>query len=340
MRDTLAAYAALHEIQTELPARAVSFPPLSHFLFGNARFGMGVLAFVLILLLGSGSVAYAAEGSLPGSPLYPVKVSIIEPVQGALIPSAAGRASWHADLASRRLEEATTLAAANQLDPATQNYLQEKFNTEVDTSNTDADALAASGDRNAALDVRSDLEARITAHAEILAVIRNHFEATASSTLATTSTTLTGTDALLAAVQQRRQEVIQARLVLEGKSDSAFGTSTMPNGAEVPPGTTRSEVGSTKQQNTTPGAVSRIKPAAPHAARAAVHQPEQGMQPSLDTAHAAKRSSEIASILLQHARLLRAFAPVATTSTSTPHTSKTATTTRATTTESAHTSGD
>lgn len=307
MRTALDAYVDLHELPKPIAART---PIRSPFFSYNAF--SGVLAFVLILLVGGGGAAYAAEGSVPGSPLYPVKVSVIEPVQGALITSAQGQASWHASLASRRLDEATTLAAANKLDSSKQEYLQTKFNTEVDASSQNADALAATGKADAALDARSDLEARMTAHAEILAVITNHLETTATST----DPTLRGTKALLASVEQRRQEVTDARLALEdgtASSSSAAAVATLAR-AEVTTGAVASEA---KAQDD-----SSVAPVALHisAAKTALRKARQAKIDSaqaLNDSHAAERSSEIASILLQHASLLRAFAPAATTTAST-----------------------
>jgi hypothetical protein len=282
MRDALSAYVDLHE----MPARAVRSP---YFSYVFSRSGSGVLAFVLILLVGGSGAAYAAEGSVPGSPLYPVKVSLIEPVQGALITSAEGQASWHADLASRRLEEATQLAVANKLDSKTQEYLQTKFNTEVDTSNKDADVLAATGNTDAALDARSELEAKITAHAEILAAVDSHLATTASSTD-------TGTKKLLASVQKRRVEALQARLALEDSARTHNADTTV--------------------------AVAMLT----HT-KAAPKTMNAEDTPSQENARTEKRSTIEASILLQHAGLLRSLTPASTTA------STTATTTTATTTQ-------
>lgn len=324
MRDALDAYVDLHELQAPISTRQAIRSPYLSFIY--SRTGSSVLAFVLILLIGGGGTAFAAEGTVPGNILYPVKVAVIEPVQGALITSAAGQASWHADLASRRLEEATTLAVANKLNPATQVYLQQKFNTEVDTSNENADVLAASGDTNAALEARSNLEANITAHAEILAVITNHLATTASST----DPTLQGTKTLLASVEQRRREVTEARLALQDATNAstspALAIATLDQ-AETNTQSVSSEANADADTN--------VAPVAAHidAAQTAISEAKEAGNDSAassDDAQAAERSSVEASILLQHAALLRAFAPIATTSTSTTATSTEATSTATT----------
>lgn len=83
----------------------------------------GLLLFVLV---GSGT-ASAAQGSLPGDLLYPVKVSINEKVEAALAPSVAAKAEVAARQAERRVEEAQELAAQGRLDEKTADALTESF---------------------------------------------------------------------------------------------------------------------------------------------------------------------------------------------------------------------
>src|SRR6185312_12009425 len=70
----------------------------------------------LVLVAGTGT-AFAAQGALPGSALYGVKVNIEEPLQGAFATSPVAKANWNTQLAARRLSEAVQLAAQNQLTP-------------------------------------------------------------------------------------------------------------------------------------------------------------------------------------------------------------------------------
>src|SRR5438105_2432135 len=42
-------------------------------------------AFALVLIVLFGGTAYAAEGSLPGDALYPIKIHVTEPLQGAFV---------------------------------------------------------------------------------------------------------------------------------------------------------------------------------------------------------------------------------------------------------------
>ncbi|NNM83617.1 hypothetical protein HKL94_00120 [Candidatus Parcubacteria bacterium] len=84
-------------------------------------------AAVLILAVFGGATAYAAEGSLPGDPLYAVKVDVMEPLQTALTFSTAGKIAWQQTLAERRLDEAMMLASKGRLGTTTEAMLASNF---------------------------------------------------------------------------------------------------------------------------------------------------------------------------------------------------------------------
>ena len=72
------------------------------------RWAMALSVVLIMLLAGSGTVA-AAGGSMPDSPLYPVKLAT-EQVWLTLTPSNIGRAELHAKLADRRVAEIIYMA--------------------------------------------------------------------------------------------------------------------------------------------------------------------------------------------------------------------------------------
>ena len=94
---------------------------------GRPRQGFHILmrpafagALIAVLLIGTGGAAYAAEGTLPGDLLYPVKVSVTEPVVTALTPSGSAQVSWQITIAKRRLKEAATLSSEGRLATSTE----------------------------------------------------------------------------------------------------------------------------------------------------------------------------------------------------------------------------
>lgn len=122
MRSELAAYASYHGVRA-LPKRSAAQGWLAHF----RRPLPAALGILVAVLAATGGIAYAAEGALPGNPLYGVKVGVVEPVQGAFAVSTEAQAAWQMTLAERRLFEAATLAAHNELSTTTANALAMRF---------------------------------------------------------------------------------------------------------------------------------------------------------------------------------------------------------------------
>jgi hypothetical protein len=224
MHSTLSEYANLHSV-TSSAIQTGSFTRLS---FTTIIFSRAFVAGVLILMLVVGSgvgVTYAAGNSLPGQPLYAVKVDVAEPIQGALITSATGKADWQNELAERRLSEATTLAAQNDLASSTQTYLAEQASLHIAQSQQDSSMLAESGNTDAALAVRSDLEARLSAHSQLLALLDARLSANGDAT------TTSEVAQLLESVSQARVAVSLSREASEaalasGETSQSTGTTS------------------------------------------------------------------------------------------------------------------
>lgn len=147
-------------------------PVKSFYTIFNFQFVSRAVAVLLILSLGGGGVAYAAEGSLPGQPLYPVKINVDEPVQVALAPTTAAKATVYAQLAQTRIEEAEALAQQGALDATATQELSQNFSSQVQS----ADALAlqvANQDPAAAADIQTSLSASLEANSAVLAQVGN-----------------------------------------------------------------------------------------------------------------------------------------------------------------------
>ncbi len=126
-----------------------------------------VLSVLTIAMLVGGSVAAAAEGSLPGDVLYAIKVNVNEEVRSAVTVSSEGQAKWDAERAARRLQEAEKLAVEGRLDAPTTAQLEAKFEEHAQESITHANE---SKDPSTKAAVHSQIEATLEAHG---AVIRN-----------------------------------------------------------------------------------------------------------------------------------------------------------------------
>jgi hypothetical protein len=272
-----------------------------------------------MFVLLAGGTAYASEASLPGDALYTVKIRVAEPIEVALATTPEKKAQVHADLAERRIKEATKLAVAQTLTPETADFLEKKFSKHVDAHLAVADELAAEGKVDASLDTRSDLEAHLSAHADILDMVEDHLETAPEAVQEATET-------VLAAVKLRQEVVSETRIALEREvADDATPTETL---ALV---TRASEAVSVAAKTTI------IPPVAEHAAEAdkALSQAKDALEDGPgDTDRAFKkalesdRASEVVTTLLENSELLMAIAPAV-------EATSTATTTATTTSEAA-----
>jgi hypothetical protein len=81
----------------------------------------------LILMLAGGGVAFAAEATLPGDTLYPVKVELTEPLRDSLAFSASTKAYLEELKIQRRLKEAAKLAAEGRLTDTVNSQIQKRI---------------------------------------------------------------------------------------------------------------------------------------------------------------------------------------------------------------------
>ncbi len=138
-----------------------------------------ITAALLVLAFSSGGVAYAAEGTLPGDALYPVKVNVIEPAEGLLLAgSPRAEAAWQLTLAERRVEEAATLASEGRLATSTETEIGNRFVASVDAAS--AAQGGASTNQTAVAD--AVFAAKLSAYAAVLATVdtERHTDATAA----------------------------------------------------------------------------------------------------------------------------------------------------------------
>ena len=132
---------------------------------------MPILAAILMLALAGGGTSLAAQGSLPGDLLYPVKVHVNENVEAALQVSPQAQAAFEAHLAQTRLDEAAQLAAQGHIDAEAKSELEHSFEAHANKAQEHIARLQATGNVTAAADVASRLESSLNAEQQILGSI-------------------------------------------------------------------------------------------------------------------------------------------------------------------------
>ncbi|MDO8495117.1 MAG: DUF5667 domain-containing protein [bacterium] len=123
------------------------------------------------MLLVGGGISAAAENSLPGDPLFPVKVSVNEQIRSALAISNESQAKLDSKLAQRRLEEAEELASEGKLEGEAQGQIEASFEARAESAKKHLAKMEEKGQANAAVEISSDLESSLQAHETILASI-------------------------------------------------------------------------------------------------------------------------------------------------------------------------
>ncbi len=133
---------------------------------------IGILI-ALVLLGGGGGASIAAQSSLPGDALYPVKVGINEKVAGAFKFSDEARAAWDSNLAGVRLDEAAKLALENKLGADWETKLGTAFKLHADSAEARIEKIKNSGNVKAAATLAGELEAKLRVRSEVLARIKD-----------------------------------------------------------------------------------------------------------------------------------------------------------------------
>ena len=167
-KDAMRAYLLEYRSMKPMPPEfhRAARPPGGIFpaLFARPAALIGAVAF---LFATGGGVAFAAEGSLPGDVLYPVKVGVVEKVEGALAVTAEAKANFEITLANRRLTEAETLATKGRLSPDEADELAARFTADTENAANDIASVRARNPGGAAV-AETKLSAVLSTHADIL----------------------------------------------------------------------------------------------------------------------------------------------------------------------------
>jgi len=126
-----------------------------------------VIAGGLVIVLAIGGTASAAQASLPGDVLYPVKISM-EKMQQSLTTSQTAKAELHIAFAEKRLREAEQLITNNSFTTSTKAIIKQNLSDQAGTVASAVTSLAKNNKLDDALSVASSFDAVVSAHDSIL----------------------------------------------------------------------------------------------------------------------------------------------------------------------------
>lgn len=130
---------------------------------------MFITVVVALVALVSGGTALAAENTLPGDVLYPVKVYVNEEVRASFANTDEERAEWEATLAQRRMIEATLLAQRGELREDLAVKVESRLSMHIQKTETLIDRLNDEGKTEEAAEAQAKLDALIRLHQDLLA---------------------------------------------------------------------------------------------------------------------------------------------------------------------------
>lgn len=128
------------------------------------------LALAFLFLLGA-STSFAAEGTLPGDALYPVKIHVNENVESTFSFGSKAMAETEAKHALKRLAEAEQLASVGKLDATTTEQIHQNFTQEVAAIRLHLDALKQKGDVREAAEVSTHFKGKLHDHGSAFGIL-------------------------------------------------------------------------------------------------------------------------------------------------------------------------
>lgn len=135
----------------------------SFFALRTQRLKYASITSVILLVLGVAGVSVAANNSLPGDVLYPVKTQVNEKVLGFMQFSPKTKAKYDIELAQLRLEEGEKIAENQALDEKTALKIRNLFDQHIKNAKAKSD-----NEDDLSLEVNLRLEDSLSIHKEII----------------------------------------------------------------------------------------------------------------------------------------------------------------------------
>ncbi|OGI87782.1 hypothetical protein A2995_00695 [Candidatus Nomurabacteria bacterium RIFCSPLOWO2_01_FULL_33_24] len=126
---------------------------------------------LVITLLTGGSFSYAAEQSLPGDALYPIKVEINEEIRGIFISGSKEKAIWEIERTERRLQEAAELVLKDKMTSSASEKINNQLDKHADKIDKETKKIEVKNPK-LAVEIHSQLETSLGVHTTVLLAIK------------------------------------------------------------------------------------------------------------------------------------------------------------------------
>jgi len=140
----------------------------------------GIILTLTALL--SGGTALAAQGTLPGDFLYPIKVHVNEEVRSVLTFDTESKAQWETQRAERRASEAAELADQNELSEEIATDVSKRIQKHLEKAESLTAKLEEKGNFEAATQAQIRMEVLLKTQQRIFSDLRDRDETATEST--------------------------------------------------------------------------------------------------------------------------------------------------------------
>jgi hypothetical protein len=123
---------------------------------------------LIVFVVSTGTLAYAAQDSLPGEFLYPIKTEITEKIEEGLALTTETKLKVQTKRVNRRVEEALTLVEGNKFSPENQIIIEDQISIDMVKLSENIDILKGEGKIEKALEATSTLQPTLQVQKEQL----------------------------------------------------------------------------------------------------------------------------------------------------------------------------
>ncbi len=121
-----------------------------------------------VLLIATGGTSLAAESSLPGDLLYPIKIGLNEQVRGLTAVTPEAKAKFALEVTDRRLKEVALLSSKGLLNAETSSIIQSELLKQAGQIKNQVASLVSTKNIRAAQEISLNFESSLRAHELIL----------------------------------------------------------------------------------------------------------------------------------------------------------------------------
>lgn len=180
MRGELLRYMKMHPA---VSSQSIRIP--SSFSISDLRNKKTMPILVSLGILMGGSLSFAAENTVPGDILYPIKTHVNETVRGAVAGTPKAKAEWEVRLAERRLEEVEKLVSTQTALPEVKELAQANLEKSADIVKARIAKFEDDEDSEDALKTAGDFSNMLREHEDALRTLAPQVSATTATTSVT-----------------------------------------------------------------------------------------------------------------------------------------------------------